>query len=85
MPLYGFHCARCEDNFETLARHDETPACPSCNSKKVSRTMSRIARPRTGGAGVAAATADSSNAYSSVSDAALAGPSKGHGGGCGCC
>lgn len=87
MPLYSFHCAKCEDDFETLARHDETPACPVCKGKKVSRLMSRIARPRTGGA-MATADAGAESSYSSSSDdsSACAMPSTGgHGGGCDCC
>lgn len=85
MPLYSFHCAKCEDDFETLAAHDETPACPSCKGKKVSRLMSRIARPRTGGAAAMAdAGADSSYASSSA-DSSTMPSSGGHGGGCDCC
>lgn len=86
MPLYSFHCAKCDDDFETLARFDETPACPSCTSKKVSRQMSRIARPRS--AGAAAVGDEGASSYSSSSsDSAMACavPPKGHGGGCDCC
>lgn len=84
MPLYGYHCERCEDDFEVLLRHDEKAACPHCKSKKVSRLMSRIARPRSAGA---AAVEDSSSSYSSSSSdsAASAAPPKSHGGGCDCC
>lgn len=86
MPLYGFHCERCDEEFESLVRHDEKAACPSCKSKKVSRLMSRIARPRS--AGAAAVGDEGASSYSSSSsDSAMACavPPKGHGGGCDCC
>lgn len=84
MPLYGFQCERCDEEFESLLRHNEKASCPHCKSKKVSRLMSRIARPRSAGA---AAVDDGGSSYSSSgsSDTALAAPPKSHGGGCDCC
>ena len=85
MPLYGFHCERCEDDFELLLRHDEKAQCPHCKSRKVERLMSRIARPRS--AGAAAVGDEGSSSYSSSSDSTMASatPPKSHGGGCDCC
>jgi putative FmdB family regulatory protein len=49
MPLYAFHCPDCRNGFETLARMDETPACPACGSAKAERQISLIAKPASGG------------------------------------
>jgi len=45
MPLYSFHCAKCDRDFELLVGSDETPVCPTCNGKKLERLMSRVAQP----------------------------------------
>jgi putative FmdB family regulatory protein len=49
MPLYAFHCQDCAHDFETLARFEETPACPACGGAHVERQLSLIARPAAGG------------------------------------
>jgi len=50
MPIYEFHCAKCDRNFECLVfRSDEKVACPHCDTKKVSRLMSRFAHKSAGG------------------------------------
>lgn len=49
MPLYAFHCQDCAHEFETLARFEETPACPACGATHVERLLSLIARPAAGG------------------------------------
>lgn len=85
MPLYGFHCERCDDDFELLLRHDEKGQCPHCKSKKIERLMSRIARPRSVGAAAVEDTSSYSSSSSSSDSAAAAAPPKGHGGGCDCC
>jgi putative FmdB family regulatory protein len=43
MPIYEYVCMSCESHFEELVRHDETPACPDCGSKKASRQFSTFA------------------------------------------
>ena len=43
MPLYGFHCAKCDADVELLIGFSETPICPTCGSKKLERLMSRTA------------------------------------------
>jgi putative FmdB family regulatory protein len=49
MPLYAFRCQDCAHEFETLARFEETPACPACGAAHVERQLSLIARPAPGG------------------------------------
>lgn len=43
MPLFSFHCKSCDHEFETLARSDETPACPACGGGDAQKLVSRIA------------------------------------------
>ncbi|MGD8562384.1 MAG: zinc ribbon domain-containing protein [Desulfarculaceae bacterium] len=44
MPIYEFHCPKCEKNFETLVmRNDEEVRCPECQCKGVVRLMSGFA------------------------------------------
>jgi putative FmdB family regulatory protein len=43
MPLYDFHCRACGHRFEALARHDERPACRSCQGSDVERLPSTFA------------------------------------------
>ena len=45
MPLYGFHCAKCDRDTELLIGSDETAVCPTCGSRKMERLMSRVAAP----------------------------------------
>jgi len=62
MPIYGFHCENCGKEFETLVRSSETAACPGCESTKLSRQLSLIAKPASGG------TSDSFGGCSSAAD-----------------
>ena len=45
MPIYEFHCAACGAEFERIQSFsdDSTPACPSCESRQVTRRMGRPA------------------------------------------
>jgi putative FmdB family regulatory protein len=44
MPLYDFHCRRCNHDFEALVRPQDPPAkCPSCDSTDVERLLSGFA------------------------------------------
>jgi putative FmdB family regulatory protein len=44
MPIYEFHCHKCDQDFETLVmRSDDVIRCPKCDSKKVRRLMSGFA------------------------------------------
>ncbi len=40
MPMYEFHCKKCDENFEELASQNETVPCPSCGSQDTERLMS---------------------------------------------
>jgi len=40
MPIYEYHCEKCDENFEYIVFGKEKPCCPSCNSKKVCKQMS---------------------------------------------
>lgn len=44
MPIYEFHCHKCDQDFETLVmRSDDVISCPKCDSQKVRRLMSGFA------------------------------------------
>ncbi|MBB5049354.1 putative FmdB family regulatory protein [Rhodopseudomonas rhenobacensis] len=45
MPLYSFHCAKCDSDVELLVGSEQRPACPNCRSKKLQRLVSRVAAP----------------------------------------
>ncbi|MBC8246403.1 MAG: zinc ribbon domain-containing protein, partial [Deltaproteobacteria bacterium] len=40
MPIYEYHCEKCNEDFEYIVFGKEKPCCPSCNSKKVCKQMS---------------------------------------------
>lgn len=62
MPLYGFICEECSEEFEELvisaSRIDEV-VCPNCESSKVERQLSLVAamKTSTGSSGTAASNA----------------------------
>lgn len=68
MPIYEFHCAKCERDSEILVRSSqwEGTACPHCGSKKLSKKLSVFA----------------SSGSSTGAEAPACG--NGSGGGCGC-
>ena len=39
MPLYDFHCSKCDKTFELLVIATSTPVCPDC-SGEISRQVS---------------------------------------------
>jgi putative FmdB family regulatory protein len=43
MPLFGYHCTACENEFETLVTGNEQPACPECGGANLERLLSRVA------------------------------------------
>ena len=43
MPIYEYVCMKCERHFEELVHADETPTCPSCAAKNVTRKYSSFA------------------------------------------
>ncbi|MFP3980498.1 MAG: FmdB family zinc ribbon protein [Desulfobacterales bacterium] len=34
MPIYEYHCDKCDQKFETLVRGGEVPVCPQCGSSE---------------------------------------------------
>ena len=42
MPMYEYHCPKCEHVVEVLQRHDEPgpKRCPNCGGRKMARVMS---------------------------------------------
>lgn len=45
MPFYSFHCAKCDADIELLIGMSETPVCPTCGGKKLTRLPSLTAAP----------------------------------------
>jgi len=42
MPLYSFHCDKCDNDVELLVASSATPSCPNCGAENLTRLMSRI-------------------------------------------
>ncbi|MGE5252318.1 MAG: FmdB family zinc ribbon protein, partial [Planctomycetaceae bacterium] len=41
MPIFEFHCPKCDEDFEKIVFNDKTKVqCPNCNSSKVSKKIS---------------------------------------------
>jgi putative FmdB family regulatory protein len=53
MPIYEFHCAKCERDSEVLVRSSDWQGtkCPHCGSEKLSKKFSTFAAAAAGGAG----------------------------------
>ena len=49
MPIYASECKDCHEDFQTLVRSGEQPACPSCGKHNLERLLSLIAAPAKGG------------------------------------
>ncbi|MEW5911684.1 MAG: zinc ribbon domain-containing protein [Thermodesulfobacteriota bacterium] len=50
MPIYEYHCPRCQDQFEVLVMNSRDKiTCPKCDCKKVERLMSGFAHKSAGG------------------------------------
>ncbi len=45
MPLYSYHCPKCDKDMELLTGFSSTAACPTCGSQNLERLMSRVATP----------------------------------------
>ncbi len=45
MPLYSYHCKKCDKDSELLTDFSSTPACPHCGGSKMERLPSRVAPP----------------------------------------
>ena len=51
MPIYEYHCLKCNEDFECLVFGDEQPDCPACKSADVCRQMSTCGFVSKGGGG----------------------------------
>lgn len=40
MPLYEYHCRKCDQAFELLVRGSEQPLCPECSSPQIEKLLS---------------------------------------------
>jgi putative FmdB family regulatory protein len=46
MPLYEYHCQSCKRDVELLLqKHDDSPICPECGSRKMTKLLSAIGAP----------------------------------------
>ncbi|QWG24813.1 zinc ribbon domain-containing protein [Bradyrhizobium sediminis] len=45
MPLYSYHCAKCDKDVELLIGLPDMPVCPACGSQELERLPSRTAPP----------------------------------------
>jgi len=72
MPIYEFHCGKCEKDSEILVRSSNWKGtrCPNCGSTKLSKKLSVFASAGGGTGGSEAPACDGKG---------------GGGGGCGCC
>lgn len=43
MPLFSYHCADCETEFEALLIGADQPTCPECGSVELDQLLSRVA------------------------------------------
>jgi putative FmdB family regulatory protein len=43
MPLFEYHCKKCDHQFELLVMGSTVPTCPACNSKKLEKMLSTFA------------------------------------------
>ena len=77
MPIYEYRCEPCEDRFEAfIASSEDTPECPKCGGRQLTKLMSTFAAVVPGGYKASQAAASAAPA-----------PKPGghtHGGGCGC-
>lgn len=40
MPIYEYHCMKCDKDFEMLVFGDQEVACPTCKGTKVKKLLS---------------------------------------------
>lgn len=43
MPIFEYECQNCDHHFEALVFGQKEPACPSCESKDLKKTLSVFA------------------------------------------
>ncbi|MCK4729146.1 MAG: zinc ribbon domain-containing protein, partial [Desulfobacterales bacterium] len=40
MPIFEYHCMKCDKDFEVLVLGNQKITCPTCNGKKVKKLLS---------------------------------------------
>ena len=40
MPIFEYHCMKCDNDFEVLVLGNQKITCPACNGKKVKKLLS---------------------------------------------
>ena len=48
MPMFDFHCPKCQYLFEELVFGDEVPSCPQCGESRTERRVSAPSPQKTG-------------------------------------
>lgn len=43
MPFYSYVCDACGHEFETLVRSGDEPACPACDSNRLTKQIAQVA------------------------------------------
>ncbi|OGT78002.1 MAG: hypothetical protein A3J35_07255 [Gammaproteobacteria bacterium RIFCSPLOWO2_02_FULL_52_10] len=43
MPIYEYHCGKCENDFELLVRTETVIECPSCGNQELRKKISAFA------------------------------------------
>lgn len=43
MPMFEFHCGKCDNDFEELVMGDDKIECPKCGSSRVKKKLSAFA------------------------------------------
>jgi len=61
MPIYEYHCDKCDEKFECLIMGKDKPKCPKCGGAKVKRMMSACGFVSKGGGMTTAKSAGSSS------------------------
>ncbi len=49
MPIFEYHCMKCDKNFEILVLGNQKITCPTCNGKKVKKLLSAFSHKSDGG------------------------------------
>lgn len=49
MPMFEFHCTKCNCDFEELVRTGDKVQCPKCKGRKVQKKMSACSHKSSGG------------------------------------
>jgi putative FmdB family regulatory protein len=58
MPIYEYHCRKCDHDFEILVDGEGDAECPRCKTHQLERVLSLPAQPARSAAGQSTCTAD---------------------------